>query len=74
MRLPNYSGSVWRSALAEDTERDLDDIALEKRVERYGVKPISDGITVDGGGKALRFDALVKGQAGRQTQKHRRMK
>ena len=42
--------AVYRVKTADLRNAGLDNTALEARVERYGDKPISDGITIDGGG------------------------
>lgn len=42
--------SLYRIKTTDLMDTSLSDDVLESRVERYGDKPISDGITVDGGG------------------------
>lgn len=42
--------AIHRVKTSDLLNHELTDAALIKRVERYGEKPISDGITIDGGG------------------------
>ncbi len=48
--------SVYRIATSAINNKSLSTKALEAKVIRYGTKPISDGITVDGGGNVYVTD------------------
>jgi sugar lactone lactonase YvrE len=48
--------SIYRIATSAMIDEDLSSKALEQKVERYGTKPISDGIIVDGGGNVYVTD------------------
>ena len=41
---------IWRVRTRDLLDRSFSPQALGKRVERYGEKPVSDGISIDGGG------------------------
>ncbi|MEM0947916.1 MAG: L-dopachrome tautomerase-related protein [Pseudomonadota bacterium] len=47
---PMTGSAMYRIRTTDLLDEDLDDAALEARVERYGDKPISDGSTVDAAG------------------------
>jgi sugar lactone lactonase YvrE len=48
--------SVYRIATSDINNKILSASALESKVKRYGTKPISDGIIVDGGGNVYVTD------------------
>ncbi|WP_249928684.1 major royal jelly family protein [Pseudoalteromonas sp. S3260] len=55
--------SVYRIATSAINNEQLSAKALEAKVMRYGTKPISDGITVDGGGNVYVTD-IINGAIG----------
>jgi sugar lactone lactonase YvrE len=53
---PMSGTSLYRIRTADLLNRDLSDERLGERVERYGDKPICDGITIDGAGNVYITD------------------
>ena len=69
--------SLYRVRTKDLLNARLDAATLEKRIERYGDKPISDGITIDGGGNvyvaSITDDSIgVTGPDGRYKTLYRR--
>lgn len=55
--------SLYRIKTSDLRDATLDNLALEERVQRYGDKPISDGITMDGGGNVY-ITSITDGSIG----------
>ena len=52
----SQSTSLWRIRTADLANENLTDIQLAARIERYGDRPVCDGITVDGSGNVYITD------------------
>lgn len=56
-----HGTSLYRVRAVDLLDGSLSDEALAKRVERFGAKPISDGISMDGAGNVYVTDVQASG-------------